>query len=138
MGRVYLLDCTLRDGGYVNDWRFGKETIKGFIHKIAKTGIEMCEIGFLKDVVYDEDRAVFPDFDAVNAMIQPKDEALLYVGMIDMSDPLPKERIPVHNGSGLDIIRIIFKKDKLDDAIEYCRYVQQLGYRVSVYNEPIN
>lgn len=132
MGRVYLLDCTLRDGGYVNDWRFGKETIKGFIHKIAKTGIEMCEIGFLKDVVYDEDRAVFPDFKAVNEMIQPKDEALLYVGMIDMSDPLPKERIPVYDGSGLDIIRIIFKKDKLDDAIEYCRYVQQLGYRISV------
>lgn len=20
MGKIYLLDCTLRDGGYVNDW----------------------------------------------------------------------------------------------------------------------
>ena len=29
MGKVYLLDCTRRDGGYVNDWQFGEETIKG-------------------------------------------------------------------------------------------------------------
>ena len=23
MGELKLLDCTLRDGGYVNDWEFG-------------------------------------------------------------------------------------------------------------------
>ena len=28
MGNIYLLDCTLRDGGYVNDWRFGEDTIR--------------------------------------------------------------------------------------------------------------
>ena len=30
MERVYLLECTLRDGSYVNDWAFGEEAIKGF------------------------------------------------------------------------------------------------------------
>ena len=76
MGRVYLLDCTLRDGGYVNDWRFGKDTIKGFGHKIAQTGIEMFEVGFLKGDSFDEDRAVFPDFDSLKSMIQPKDKKI--------------------------------------------------------------
>ena len=108
MGRVYLLDCTLRDGGYVNDWRFGKDTIKGFGHKIAQTGIEMFEVGFLKGDSFDEDRAVFPDFDSLKSMIQPKDKKMLYVGMLDMSAPLPKERIPQYDGTSLDIIRIIF------------------------------
>ena len=37
MGKIYLLDCTLRDGGYVNDWQFGEETIRGFGRKIAQT-----------------------------------------------------------------------------------------------------
>ena len=27
MGNRFLLDCTLRDGGYVNDWEFGHDKI---------------------------------------------------------------------------------------------------------------
>ena len=27
MGEVKLLDCTLRDGGYVNDWEFGRNNL---------------------------------------------------------------------------------------------------------------
>ena len=45
MKKTYLLDCTLRDGGYINDWRFGEETIKGVIRLIADTGIETIEVG---------------------------------------------------------------------------------------------
>ena len=30
MGRRELLDCTLRDGGYVNDWAFGHDRIIDF------------------------------------------------------------------------------------------------------------
>ena len=48
MGKINLLDCTLRDGGYVNDWAFGEENIKGFVKKIALTNIEFVELGFLK------------------------------------------------------------------------------------------
>lgn len=132
MGKVYLLDCTLRDGGYVNDWRFGKDTIKGFGRKIAKTGIEMFEVGFLKGDSFDEDRAVFPDFESLKSMIQPKDKKMLYVGMLDMSAPLPMERIPRYDGSSVDIIRVIFKKNKIDEAYEYCKAIQELGYQISV------
>ena len=56
MGKVYLLDCTLRDGGYVNDWRFGEKAIKEIGRKLAQTGIEMFEVGFIKGDTYDPDR----------------------------------------------------------------------------------
>ena len=48
MGKVFLLDCTLRDGGYINNWEFGLEGIKAIINKLEETNIEMIEIGFLK------------------------------------------------------------------------------------------
>ena len=28
---IRLLDCTLRDGGYINDWKFGYRTAKSVI-----------------------------------------------------------------------------------------------------------
>lgn len=32
MNKISLLDCTLRDGGYINDWKFGEKAI----HEITK------------------------------------------------------------------------------------------------------
>ena len=89
MGKIYLLDCTLRDGGYINDWRFGEEVIRGFGKKIAQTGIEIFEVGFIKGETYDPDRSVFPDTASAAGVIQPKAEGLMYVGMLDMSAPVP-------------------------------------------------
>ena len=41
-----LLDCTLRDGGYYNDWNFSKKLIQDYIHQISKTNICYIELGF--------------------------------------------------------------------------------------------
>ena len=32
---IRLLDCTLRDGGYINDWKFGYRTAKSIIQKLV-------------------------------------------------------------------------------------------------------
>ena len=72
MRKVYLLDCTLRDGGYVNDWRFGEDAIRGIAGLIANTGIEMIEMGFVKGDLLDKDRSVFPDVESITPMITPK------------------------------------------------------------------
>ena len=132
LGNIYLLDCTLRDGGYVNDWRFGQEAIKGFAQKIVQTGIELFEVGFIKGDSYDPDRAVFPDTASIEPIIQPKSENVLYLGMLDMSAPVPKERIQPRHDNSIDGIRVIFKKEKIEEAYEYCEYIKNLGYLVFV------
>jgi len=132
MGKVYLLDCTLRDGGYVNDWLFGENTIKNFGKKIALTGIEMFEVGFIKGDTYSKDRAVFPDIQSIREVIAPKQKGLLYVGMIDMGDMVPIERIIPYDGTSVDGLRIIFKKHKIDEAYEYCKAIKELGYTLFV------
>lgn len=128
MGKVYLLDCTLRDGGYVNDWAFGQEAIKGFCRKISQSGVDILEVGFLKGDTYNPDRSVFPDIQSVSEVIQPKMKDLKYVGMLDMSDPLPMDRLVPCDGTSIDGIRVIFKKNKLELAYEYCKKIKELGY----------
>jgi len=132
MGKVHLLDCTLRDGGYVNDWMFGEKSIKGFCSKIAQTGIEFLEVGFLKGNTYNPDKAVFPTVESFVPMITPKKAGVRYVGMIDMSAPVNIANIPPCDGSSIDGIRVIFKKDKLEEAFDYCKAVKELGYFLSV------
>ena len=44
--RINLLDCTLRDGGYYNNWNFSKNFIQNYINSIQTTGIKFIELGF--------------------------------------------------------------------------------------------
>ena len=82
MGKVTLLDCTLRDGGYVNDWQFGEEAIKGTAVKIAKTGIQFFEIGFIKDEPFSKDRAVFPNIESISQFITHKSSEMKKYGCV--------------------------------------------------------
>ena len=41
-----LLDCTLRDGGYYNNWNFSEKIIQKYLKSIETTGIRYVEIGF--------------------------------------------------------------------------------------------
>ena len=44
--RKYLLDCTLRDGGYYTNWFFDTEFIDNYIKVISKLPVDMIEIGY--------------------------------------------------------------------------------------------
>ena len=45
MGKISLLDCTLRDGGYVNNWEFGIDVIEKCIDNLEKSLVDIIEIG---------------------------------------------------------------------------------------------
>jgi isopropylmalate/homocitrate/citramalate synthase len=41
-----ILDCTLRDGGYYNDWDFDPEVVRDYLVAVASAKIEYVELGF--------------------------------------------------------------------------------------------
>ena len=44
--KINLLDCTLRDGGYYNNWFFNKELINEYLKVMDMIKIDYVEIGF--------------------------------------------------------------------------------------------
>lgn len=47
MNKPIILDVTIRDGGYLNQWKFTDENLKTSFDAVAKTGIEYIEIGYV-------------------------------------------------------------------------------------------
>jgi 4-hydroxy 2-oxovalerate aldolase len=45
MGKIKLLDCTLRDGGYVNEWKFGYDCIRDICKEAVNSHVENKLIG---------------------------------------------------------------------------------------------
>lgn len=55
---IRLLDCTLRDGGNVNDWNFGSENIKNLIKKLDASKVDFIELGHFKKEVNNPDQSL--------------------------------------------------------------------------------
>lgn len=43
---VTILDCTLRDGGYYNNWDFDSKLVHQYINAMSLSGVDIVEIGF--------------------------------------------------------------------------------------------
>ena len=41
-----ILDCTIRDGGYLNNWQFGTDLVKDLYRSVSKSGVDFIEKGF--------------------------------------------------------------------------------------------
>lgn len=54
MGKIEVLDCTLRDGAYIVESRFGTAAIRGIIGKLQNSEIEIVECGWLKDKPHED------------------------------------------------------------------------------------
>lgn len=131
MRNIQLLDCTLRDGGYVNDWEFGHDTLLSVFQRLVLAGVDLIEVGFLDERrPYDSNRSIFPDTKSVDKIWGGIDKgSSMAVGMIDFGT-CPIENLQPCSESYLDVIRVIFKKEKMHAAMEYCREVKKLGYKV--------
>ena len=131
MKRIQLLDCTLRDGGYVNDWRFGYTNIVSMFERLVDANVDIIELGFLDERrPFDIDRTIFPDTKSADKIYGSLDKKkAMVVGMIDFGT-CSIENLSPCNESYLDGIRVIFKKGKMLPAMEFCRQVKVLGYKV--------
>lgn len=131
MHSISLLDCTLRDGGYVNDWKFGQKNLISIFERLVDAGVDIIEIGFLDDRrPFDIDRSIMPDTSCVEKIWGGCERGhAMVVGMIDYGT-CAIENLQKCEESYLDGIRVIFKKHFMKEAMEYCRQVKALGYKV--------
>lgn len=132
-GNRFLLDCTLRDGGYVNDWNFGRDTISYIFDRQLSSNVDAIEIGFLDESrVFDPNRTIMPDTESVNKIFGAFDTGdTTIVAMIDFGT-CGIERIQPCDDTCLDGIRVIFKKEKMHEALDFCGQIKDLGYKVFV------
>ncbi len=128
MERIRILDGTLRDGGYINNWEFGRKNISFIVRQLERTNTEIIELGFMRDEKYDPDRTVFSCMEDVCGLIQKKKNGVQYAVFIEMANYYPIEKLPKKEDTGVDIIRYGFWGRKLDEAYEYAKQVTNLGY----------
>ena len=129
---VKLLDCTLRDGGYCNNWLFGRDNIYSIVNGLLETNIDIIECGYISQrVMANQDSTKFNTFEQVSAVLPTNRENKLFVAMINFGE-FNIEDVPDHTEDGIDGIRVAFHKKDRIQGVEFCRELQKKGYKVFI------
>lgn len=130
--KIELLDCTLRDGAYIVNGKFGAAAIKGIIKKLQEASVDIIECGWLKDAPYEEGTSFFhvpSDLAAYLLKKNRKGSRTTYVAMIDW-DRYQTDILPEYDGKSIDAIRVVFPYGKHKEGIEVGKKIAGKGYKV--------
>lgn len=131
---VKILDCTLRDGGLVNDSNFSDEFARAVLRACESAGIGIVEVGFRNSQKFfstekfgkwrfceEKDlREVFSGFDCKVELC-----TLVDAGKCDIS------KIPPKSESIISRARCAFYAKDIDSASETLEALSELGYKTS-------
>lgn len=133
---IKLLDCTLRDGGYINDWDWGYSKAKDIVRTLTKAGIDMVEVGFLRDVPeYSPDRTACRRIEELNRLLPVSAGSTMYSAMAMRSNYDIRD-LSDYCGEGIELIRITAHDYDIEEGLEFARGIKEKGYKVSI--NPIN
>lgn len=132
MSKISILDCTLRDGGYVNNWEFGKENISYIRNKLDEIKADVLELGFMRNEPFKADRSIFNSTSQVSELISKKREGTVYSVLVEMANYFPLELLAPRSENGPELIRYSFWMRCIDEAFEYASQIVNKGYLLGV------
>lgn len=129
---MQILDCTLRDGGYVNDWHFGEKVIRKILKKLSSAQIDIVECGFLSETEYCSDKTIFSRISQISDLLPPDSECH-YVAMVALGEKeISYEKIDRREDTSISGIRLSFHKHEVERAFDYARNLMEKGYQVFI------
>lgn len=132
MGYLKVLDCTLRDGGYCNEWRFGQRNVGTISSALVEAGVDIVELGFLTNrVSYDPDVTKYTDLHQAAAMIPADRAGKLFVCMVNYGE-YRLDDLPEYDGTSIDGLRVAFHKKDRYEALRFCEGIKNKGYKVFI------
>lgn len=133
--KIKVLDCTIRDGGLINDHDFTDNFVREVYRALSEAGVDYMEIG------YKNSKKLFPgekfgkwkfcrdeDIKEIIDGIPSKMKlsVMVDVGRVDMNDVKPKKDSPV------DMVRVASYVKDIDKAICLVNQFADKGYETAV------
>ena len=135
-----LIDCTLRDGGYHNDWDFPVDLIEEYLQAMGAISVDVVELGFRGSeaegfrggCAYTTDRFIegltIPEGLTIGVMVNAGELVQSPYGVSGAVDRL----FTAAADSRVSMVRVASHVAEFDGALEATTRLHELGYRVGV------
>ena len=131
---IKLLDCTLRDGGYINDWKFGYRTAKSIIQKLVDSNADYVEVGFLRNCSYDKNATLFNNIAELKKIL-PREQKNTKFTVMALHNKYDITKLEPNDGT-VEAVRVTFHDYDIDEGLEFVKKVMEKGYKC--FCNPIN
>ena len=133
--KIKVLDCTIRDGGLINNHAFDHKYVRAVYKALSEAGVDYMEIGYKnsKKLFPEKDFGAwkFCDDDAIKKVTDgiesgTRISVMVDVGRVDVDDVKPRKESPVA------MIRVASYVKDIDKAIYLVNHFAQKGYETTV------
>lgn len=133
--QINVVDCTIRDGGLMNNSRFSLETVRAVYKAVSESGVDIIELGYRnsKKMFSPDNYGAwrFCDEDMLKKAIAGVEKTAKLAVMQDAhkayaEDVLPKDQ------SVVDIIRVATYVKDVDKAIFLANSAMEKGYEATI------
>jgi len=131
---VKLLDCTLRDGGYLNNWKFSHKLAKDVYRAVSDAGIDFFEIGFKGSKKFlDSNKFGLWRFSEDKDILSVKED-IQGAKICVMADfgKFDTNTLSAKCDTEIDLVRVAVHKNKIAEALSLCEKIKDKGYLTSL------
>ena len=141
MENIKILDCTLRDGGYYNNWDFSIDLINDYLKAMPIAGVDYVEIGFrsLYKSTFKGACAYTKDEFLESLKIPKKLKVAVMVNASDLinhgtKDPIKNTKLLFSRkkNSKVDLIRIAAHYHEIKKILKVIKFLKKYGYKVAL------
>ena len=133
---IKVVDCTIRDGGLVNNFEFTDDFVRDLYKTNIKAGIDYMEFGYKADKdIFDESKFgkwKFCTDDDIRSVVGDNDTDLKISVMADVGRCNFKRDIIDKSNSPIDMIRVATYINTIPAAIEIVEYCKNKGYETTI------
>ena len=133
---IKVFDCTLRDGGLVNNFFFSDEFVRDLYKMNIKAGVDYMEFGYKADKeMFDVDKFgkwKFCNDDDIRAIVGDNDSDLKISVMADVGRTDFGNDITDKANSPIDMIRVATYIHTIPTALEMVEYCHKKGYETTI------
>jgi 4-hydroxy 2-oxovalerate aldolase len=133
---IKVVDCTIRDGGLVNDFFFDDDFVKNLYTANVAAGVDYMEFGYKasKEIfdVKDFGKWKFCDEQDIRDIVGDNNTDLKISVMADVGRTDYKKDIIAKKDSVIDMIRIATYVNTIPAAVEMINYCADLGYETTI------
>lgn len=133
MRTIRLLDCTLRDGGCVNNFNFGQPYMETILKGLEASGVDIIELGYIDEKAGSEmDRTQYCNEQVISkTILKEKKPGVTYVAMVDYGK-FNLDKLMTRSENSIDGIRLAFHKKNRYDMIEWGKKILAKGYQLYI------